>query len=444
MTRLALVALAACTTTPADTSTPPFVPDAPTQECVATPYAWAPMETMGDIVAWEPAPDLTFTAGALNLALQAAGAASFTPVANGVYSWRVRYITQDRGAPIEATAVVVLPAVDAPSDAPSVLWAHGTTGYSDVCAPSRLGVEDMAPALLIGAQGWAVVAPDYIGMNGFGAPSEHLHPYLVPEPAAVASLDSLRALWKFTAQNSLDTPVTPTRTTVLWGGSEGGFTALWADRYASTYLPEAELVATVALVPPTDLRELATYATSGFHDATGGLAAGLVAMHDWYGPDVPLTDALVPYVADNLPGVMEACDDQGKFDSIATVDDIYQPAFSSAVSEGRWSDAEPWSCFLQNGVLRESPVVRGHDVPVLFVVSELDELVAAEVERRDAGRLCDAGYNLEYLECAGAGHSQGAVDSLPFQRDWVVARLAGEPLATDQDCVIDAAVTCER
>ena len=44
-----------------------------------------------------------------------------------------------------------------------------------------------------------VAAPDYLGMNGFGAPAEALHPYIVAEPTAVASLDAVRALYRFSA-----------------------------------------------------------------------------------------------------------------------------------------------------------------------------------------------------------------------------------------------------
>jgi len=46
-----------------------------------------------------------------------------------------------------------------------------------------------------------------------------------------------------------------------------------------------------------------------------------------------------------------------------------------------------------------------------------------------------------YLECEGAGHSEGALDSLPYQWQWVQARLAGEPL-TDI-CAKTDPVDCE-
>lgn len=66
--------------------------------------------------------------------------------------------------------------------------------------------------------------------------------------------------------------------------------------------------------------------------------------------------------------------------------------------------------------------------------------VAANVVREDFLNLCDDGYRLEYLECAGASHSEGAVLSLPYQRDWVLARLAGETL--EGTCVQTEPLDC--
>ena len=55
--------------------------------------------------------------------------------------------------------------------------------------------------------------------------------------------------------------------------------------------------------------------------------------------------------------------------------------------------------------------------------------------------LCDQSYDMEYYECAGASHVDGAVNSLPVQMDWVKKRLAGEPLG-DTVCQVKPAVDC--
>ena len=80
-----------------------------------------------------------------------------------------------------------------------------------------------------------VVAPDYFGMNGWGEGSDMTHPYGVAEPTAIASLDSLRAVMDLSKIR--DIPVPDKDKLVIWGASEGGFAALWSDRFLPHYAP---------------------------------------------------------------------------------------------------------------------------------------------------------------------------------------------------------------
>ena len=76
-----------------------------------------------------------------------------------------------------ARAQLFEPAGDAPDTGfPLVVWAHGTTGIANACAPSlsfeQFGNEVAIDSLL--SAGYAVLLPDY---EGFGTPS--IHPYYV-------------------------------------------------------------------------------------------------------------------------------------------------------------------------------------------------------------------------------------------------------------------------
>ncbi len=99
-----------------------------------------------------------------------------------VQTWRIRYTTQDRGRAVEATMLLSFPL--GAGEVPTFAWLHGTTGFTDACAPSAMGIEGGAFNLLFASLGYVVVAPDYLGMNGFGEPADALHPYLVPEATA--------------------------------------------------------------------------------------------------------------------------------------------------------------------------------------------------------------------------------------------------------------------
>lgn len=72
-------------------------------------------------------------------------------------------------------------------------WNHGTTGFAQHCAPSLQERPFWAGGMYVIkkviAEGWAIVATDYIGLG-----TEGPHTYLFGESSAVASLDAaLRA-----------------------------------------------------------------------------------------------------------------------------------------------------------------------------------------------------------------------------------------------------------
>ena len=54
---------------------------------------------------------------------------------------------------------------------------------------------------ILSSLGYITIAPDYIGMLGFGEPSPEgsIHPYLIAAPTALASLDAVRAALAYLA-----------------------------------------------------------------------------------------------------------------------------------------------------------------------------------------------------------------------------------------------------
>jgi hypothetical protein len=129
-------------------------------------------------------------------------------------------------------------------------------------------------------------------------------------------------------------------------------------------------------------------------------------------------------------------------DDLDTVESIFQPAFRTALLADDREGIEPWSCYLATATLAESAVPRGSDAPVLYQVAENDELVLTAVGRADVPRLCEAGYAIDYLECAGTDHVSGATQSLQRQLEWLEDRLAGVPLT--ETCVVGAPVDCTQ
>lgn len=406
---------------------------------ILPPEAGPSGPAMGALLAAERDPGLSLTAAAINTLLNAQGLDGLLEARFDVDTYRVRYQTQDRGAPVEATGFVVLPR--AAGRVPTLLWTHPTVGFADACAPTALGLEGAAFPVLFASAGFAVAAPDYLGMNGWGPPSAQLHPYIVAEPTALASLDNLRALQKVLAgpASTIGTTADPQRL-VHWGASEGGFAALWTDRMQAAYAPGFRTIATVAVVPPTAVVGLAAQAVSAYQPASVGLAGVLVGMNDWYRAD-DLDAVLQPEPAAALPVEVRAdCARFPTLETLDTVDALFTPALIDAAASNDWSALPDWGCRLAESGLLTTAVPRGHDAPVFVVTAENDALVAAAPTRADVPRLCAAGYTVQYQECAGASHTEGAANSLPAQWAWIQDRLAGLPVS--EACVVGPPVPC--
>lgn len=416
----------------------PAAPTLPAAACGLS-HRLLPTAGMGALVSYERDPSLSLPAAGINALLAAQGLSHLLTAVYDVETYRVRYQTQDRGAPVEASGLVVLP--KGAGSVPTLLWNHPTVGFTDACAPSAAGLEGAAFPILFASTGLAVAAPDYLGMNGYGAPSTQLHPYIIAEPTAIASLDNVRALFALEAGPAagLGTRADGQRL-IHWGASEGGFASLWTDRYQAGYAPELRTLATLAAVPPTDVVGLAAYGVAELGPTSAGLAGVLIGMDDWYRAD-DLEAVLQPGPAAALPSELRAdCGDFPTLDAITALDELFTPATLSAAAARDWSALPDWDCRLAESSLVGSAVPRGHDAPVFIVTAERDDLVVAEPTRSDVPRLCDEGYDITYMECAGAGHVDGAIDSLPQQWAWLQDRIAGRPLTGA--CAVPAPVVC--
>ena len=412
----------------------------PTGGCGAPAYSWLPSDGMGEILAQQHVAD--FSADQIDGLLEQNGFGQFAPVEFGAQIYKIRYRTQDRGKAIEATGFTAFPIGPAPMERPVVVWAHGTSGFSDMCAPTADPLGFQIP-LILAAKGFVSVSPDYIGMNGWGAPSGQLHPYVVPEPTAIAVLDSARALYDFVAKNA-DVASTPTDQIVLFGASEGGFATLWADRYAPHYAPELNLVANVAAVPPTNAYGLTEHGMTVFGPTTGALAAAIVGNWDWLGRTAPLSEVLSSGppidVATELPKMMESGCSFDLPPEITQTDQVYNQQFIDAVIAKDWDAAGVWGCLLKQASLGDSVIPLLTATPTLVTQGSADDLVFTPVVREDLPRLCEQGYVIEHVECIGAGHVDAVIQTVPFALTWVEDRLAGKPLA--DPCMIHDPIDC--
>ena len=149
------------------------------------------------------------------------------------------------GKTIQATTLVFTPKGTAPVGGwPVVVWAHGTTGGADKCAPSRNALEGSEKQLILGLvnKGYAVVAPDYEGLGNDKEP----HPYLNLSSAAKSILYALEDA------NARYNNLSKNWSVVGW--SQGGHAALGAAEFSSA-LSGYTYKGAVAIAPASYLAE---------------------------------------------------------------------------------------------------------------------------------------------------------------------------------------------
>lgn len=138
---------------------------------------------------------------------------------------------RDSKTPIVVSGTVHIPKGQAPQGGwPVVLWAHGTVGLADSCAPSWNGrsYRDVKYLNRWLEEGFAVVATDY---EGLGVAGPHL---LINNPMlAYSILDSGRA--------ALKTNLPLANKFVIVGQSQGGAGAVAASSYSATYAPDLNI-----------------------------------------------------------------------------------------------------------------------------------------------------------------------------------------------------------
>lgn len=175
----------------------------------------------------------------------------------------------DGHTPRVDSAAVFIPQGTAPEGGwPVVVWAHGTVGVAEQCAPSlnERTARDKQYLNTWLSLGYAIVAPDYAGLG-----SEGVHHYLNARGEAWSILDGVRAaLRQFPLKNDL----------ILVGQSQGAHAAFSSAGFQPQYAPELNIRATVLTGTP--------------YFATGTTAADILPPVQGGNPNA--ADPKIPYI----------------------------------------------------------------------------------------------------------------------------------------------------
>jgi dienelactone hydrolase len=411
--------------------------------CGVPPYRWSDDAALGQVLERQDVRvyDLDLLSTYLEVLAEQGYAHIHRQPRARTFLERFRYLTQDQGRLVEATALLAYPDPrEIAGPLPMVLHLHGTTGYQDACAPSRLADSpvaiDAALAAAFASYGFYVVAPDYLGMKSMGDPSTTIHPYLVGEATALASLDAARAGKALAALDGVTLgPL------LVVGASQGGHATAMTVRYQPHYASDLPIAGAVYGIPPTDFLAHSARAVSQQTNPTvlGNVVATFKAQAAWYGVTQQVLEAAV------APAVLAQVGDAMAQSCVVPQLDlplasVFSPDIIAAAGQPALGGYAPWDCIFMRNSPMDTTVERLDDAPVLMVLGSQDELVNATVERAAWEKMCQRGMRVELLECEGADHAKGFLGAVDQILDFLDARVAGVPFT--QACQPSAPQRC--
>ncbi|WP_067564231.1 lipase family protein [Nocardia acidivorans] len=224
------------------------------------------------------------------------------------------WMADSHGTPKQASGALFVPGGPPPENGwPIVAFDHGTTGLGPGCGgksdPSTapydayVADEDNIMRSLV-SQGFAVVAPDYLGL---GLYDNGPHPYLERQSEATATIDMVRAARA--AKPELST------TWAVMGLSQGGQAALGTGHLQATYAPDLDFRGTIAVDPESDVEKVLPIAGPGIPalpDTSGtlGFFSDILAGVRATRPEAEVDSYLTPFGRDLLDRIGTLCEPQ--------------------------------------------------------------------------------------------------------------------------------------
>lgn len=346
---------------------------------------------------------------------------------------RIMYTsTTIHGDPVAVTGYLIESAREWEGEGPTptVVFAPGTRGAGDQCAPSRnLDTEEILNShpefawhTAASVRGMRVVVTDYIGL---GTPGTHTYAHNTEQAHAV--LDAARAALKF-ADVPADHPVG------FWGFSQGGGASAAAAEHAADYAPELNIKGTYAGAPPASLSDvLISVDGTSIAGVLGYAIAGYSARDPSFAAvvDRALNEQGRQFVDDNADYCIEDSTEEWSMTESRTLT-------ASGQSLSAVAAREP---VLQETFGREQLGQRRVTGPILIGGSETDDVIANSQVQQLGRDYCEVGSEVYYRHTSipsatssnpiGLDHGLSMLADTPESLDFLEARFNGEPAPTN-------------
>ncbi len=334
-------------------------------------------------------------------------------VGNGIKTIRLLYWTTNYdGRIVMASGLLALP--DSPALRGVVSFQHGTI-VNRQDAPSVPKASGNYLEILAGfaGGGYLTLAPDYIGMGS----GKGMHPYLHADTEANAVIDLLKAAKSYAEKENIGSWPTGL---FLFGISQGGHASMAAHRALERIADPAFRV--TASAPVVGAYELATitlpYSMRGKNTLNTLLVADAINSYAKIYKQ-PLSSLLEPTYAASLPRLF---DGRHSMEQIVNVLPRWpRQIFLPDVYRSLLTGGQEWlvKAIAENDLWDWRPLA-----PVRLYYCAMDGMVAPENSTFTAGRMSEAGADVEAISLGGYDHN-GAILALPLAREWFDS-LSGE------------------
>jgi len=333
-------------------------------------------------------------------------------VPKGATAERILYVTHDtHGKTVASSGVLIVPSGPVPAGGRDVVvWAHGTTGVAEDCAPSLKPkffwrLPGLAEFL---ARGYAVVTTDYPGL---GTPGPT--PYLVGQGEGKAVLDAVRAAGRLTPT---------TGRFAVFGHSQGGHSVLFAGQMAKAYAPELKLVGLAAVAPATDLAALLD------DDISTPLGKVLACYTLWswsrvYGAD--MHTVVNPQYDSVMQRIVSTCCTSAA-DAFRLVGNAKKLKEGFVVHDP--ATTEPWKSLMR----LNRPGQERAGAPLFIAQGTKDEIVRPQVTEQFAKQAKARGEKVDFVWLQGVTHVPAAQAAAPYAAEWIAGKFESRTEQTNR------------
>lgn len=318
---------------------------------------------------------------------------------------RLLYVSErPDGTPAVSGAMIFIPSTPFEGERPVVAWEHGTLGMGDACVPSRAADPIADMTTWIGpmmAQGWVVVATDYVGL-GTPGPNQ----YLIAQSEVRDVVNAVRA-----ARNIPEAQAGSRYTT--FGHSQGGHASIWTGHLGPDYAPELTLIGVSAAAPALNLSDIA----GAQWDTPVGWVIGSDLIESWptFYPDIPVDSILTDAGRDASARLAAECIAQSGIEALIREKLGQQIFVKNPLEEPLWAAA----------MKEQTPPPLPASMPMFMVQGTADEVVLPWPNAMIQQSWCEAGSDISVLWLGGVNHQDAARVGGLAALDWIADRFAG-------------------